>query len=71
MLNAQKGGGGTPSHRMSSSVDHNELNVIIDTLLEARHGIQVEEADLGIKPINLKESQIEMLIERSQQIFIS
>jgi len=52
-------------------VDHAELNTIIDTLLEARHNIQVDQPDLGIKPINLKENQIEMLIEKSQNIFIN
>ena len=57
--------------RTQNEVDHTELNAIIDTLLDARHNIQVDQPDLGIKPINLLESQIEMLIEKSQNIFIN
>lgn len=64
----QNNASGPRSHNV---VDHAELNNIIDTLLEARHNIQVDQPDLGIKPINLKESQIEMLIEKSQNIFIN
>jgi len=47
-------------------VDHNELNTIIDTLLEVRHNIRADAPDFGIKPVNLTEKQIEMLIEKSQ-----
>jgi len=47
------------------NIDHNELNAIIDTLLEVRHNIRSDAPDFGIKPVNLKESQIEMLIEKS------
>jgi hypothetical protein len=46
-------------------VDHNELNNIIDTLLEVRHNIRADLPDFGIKPVNLSEKQIEMLIEKS------
>jgi hypothetical protein len=49
----------------SSSVDQNELNNIIDTLLEVRHNIKADSPDFGIKPVNLTEKQIEMLIEKS------
>ena len=52
-------------------MDQNELNNIIDTLLEVRHNIKADSPDFGIKPVNLSEKQIEMLIEKSQQIFIS
>ena len=54
-----------------SQVDHNEINNIIDTLLEVRHNIKPDQPDFGIKPVSLSEKQIEMLIEKSQQIFIS
>lgn len=54
-----------------AAVDQNELNAIIDTLLEVRHNIKADAPDFGIKPVNLQEKQIEMLIEKSQQIFIS
>lgn len=47
------------------------MNTIIDTLLDVRHNIKPNVPDFGIKPVNLKESQIEMLVECSQQIFIS
>ena len=40
-------------------------------MLEVRHHIKQSEADFGLKPVNLTEGQIEMLIEKSQQIFIS
>ena len=56
-------GSSTPGH---SGVDHNELNTIIDTLLEVRHNIRADAPDFGIKPVNLTEKQIEMLIEKSQ-----
>ena len=36
-----------------------------------RHHINKKEQDFGLKAVNLAESQIEMLIEKSQQIFIS
>jgi serine/threonine-protein phosphatase PP1 catalytic subunit len=35
-----------------------------------RHNIRADAPDFGIKPVNLTEKQIEMLIEKSQQIFI-
>jgi serine/threonine-protein phosphatase PP1 catalytic subunit len=47
------------------------LNNIIDTLLEVRQNIKADAPDFGIKPVNLTEKQIEMLIEKSQSIFIS
>ena len=56
-------GSSTTGH---SGVDHNELNTIIDTLLEVRHNIRADAPDFGIKPVNLSEKQIEMLIEKSQ-----
>lgn len=40
-------------------------------MLEVRHNIRPELPEFGIKPVNLSEKQIEMLIEKSQQIFIS
>ena len=49
----------------NSAVDHNELNAIIDTLLEVRHNIKPDQPEFGIKPVNLSEKQIEMLIEKS------
>ena len=49
-----------------AAVDQNELNAIIDTLLEVRHNIKADAPDFGIKPVNLAEKQIEMLIEKSQ-----
>ena len=46
-------------------MDHTELNNIIDTLLEVRHNIRADAPDFGIKPVNLTEKQIEMLVEKS------
>ena len=46
-------------------VDHNELNNIIDQLLDVRHNIKPEQPEFGIKPVNLAEKQIEMLVEKS------
>lgn len=40
---------------MDRSVDHNELNSIIDTLLEVRHNIKPDAPEFGIKPVNLSE----------------
>ena len=63
--------GGPQSHGAQGAgasqvkVDHAELNTIIDTLLDVRHNIRPNMPDFGIKPVNLKESQIEMLVECS------
>lgn len=59
------------SAHANMQIDHNELNTIIDTLLDVRHNIRSDAPDFGIKPVSLAEKQIEMLIEKSQQIFIS
>ena len=56
-----RGQGGT----VASTVDQNELNNIIDTLLEVRQNIRADAPDFGIKPVNLSEKQIEILIEKS------
>ena len=58
-----------PTHQQTPTnmtVDHQELNSVIDTLLEVRHHIKQDAPDFGIKPVNLEERQIEMLIEKSQ-----
>lgn len=58
-----RGASGTPTANIG--VDQNELNNIIDTLLEVRQNIRADAPDFGIKPVNLSEKQIEMLIEKS------
>ena len=63
-----RGQSGTPAAATaapSNSVDQNELNNIIDTLLEVRQHIRADAPDFGIKPVNLTEKQIESLIEKS------